>query len=122
MTYSSFLLLICVIVLETCFFLDFLLGGGGYRIFFNNLDLLTSKCPSHEKESKEGKKKETLVFSVSDPYPDPDWDPDSIRSVDPDSESGSGSMRAKNDPQNRKNLEISCFEELDVLRAERLLL
>jgi hypothetical protein len=43
--------------------------------------------------------------------------PDSIRSVDPEpySESGSGSRRAKNDPQKSKNTEISCFEVLDVL-------
>jgi hypothetical protein len=43
-------------------------------------------------------------------------DPDSIRSVDPDSESGSGSRRTK---MTHKNiiffLEISCFEVLDVL-------
>jgi hypothetical protein len=44
-------------------------------------------------------------------------DPDSIRSVDPDpySESGSGSRRAKMTQKVEKNLEISCFEVLDVL-------
>jgi hypothetical protein len=43
-------------------------------------------------------------------------DPDSIRSVDPDSESGSrsGFRRAKITHKNIKNLEISCFV-LDVL-------
>ncbi len=40
-------------------------------------------------------------------------DPDSIRSVDPDSESGS--RRAKTTHQNRKKLRIPCFEVLDVL-------
>ncbi len=42
---------------------------------------------------------------------------DSIRSVDPDpySESGSGSRRAKMTRKSRKHLEISCFEVLDVL-------
>jgi hypothetical protein len=44
-------------------------------------------------------------------------DPDSIRSVDPDpySESGSGSSRAKMTHKSRKNLEILCFNVLDVL-------
>jgi hypothetical protein len=48
--------------------------------------------------------------------PDPDFT-DSIRSVDPDpySESGSGSRRAKMTRKSRKHLEISCFEVLDVL-------
>ncbi len=46
-------------------------------------------------------------------------DPDSIRSVDPDpySESGSGSRRAKMTHKSRKK-EISCFEVLDVLFRE----
>jgi hypothetical protein len=35
--------------------------------------------------------------------------------VDPDSESGFGSRRAKITLKNRKYLEISCIEELDVL-------
>ncbi len=46
-------------------------------------------------------------------------DPDSIRSVDPDldpyPESGSGSRRAKITHKSRKNLDIACFELLDVL-------
>jgi hypothetical protein len=42
-------------------------------------------------------------------------DPDLIRSVDPDTESGSGSRRAKMSHKNGKNLEISCFELLDFL-------
>jgi hypothetical protein len=46
--------------------------------------------------------------------------PDSIRSVDPDSESGSGSRRAKKSTKIGRSSEISCFEVLDVplLRAE----
>ncbi len=56
--------------------------------------------------------------------PDPDWipigsglDPDSIRPVDPDpySESGSGSRKAKRPKKVELFLEISCFEVLDVL-------
>jgi hypothetical protein len=42
-------------------------------------------------------------------------DPDLIRSVDPDSEFGSGSRMAKMTHKNRKSEEISCFEVLDVL-------
>ncbi len=43
-----------------------------------------------------------------------DSDPDSVRSVDPDSESGS--RRVKMTLKSRgKNLEILCFEVLDVL-------
>ncbi len=42
-------------------------------------------------------------------------DPDSIRPVDPDSESGSGSRGAKIAHKSRKNYEIACFEVLDVL-------
>jgi hypothetical protein len=38
-----------------------------------------------------------------DPYPDPD------------SDSGSGSRRAKMSHKSRKDLEIACFEVLDVL-------
>jgi hypothetical protein len=40
--------------------------------------------------------------------------------VDPDpySESGSGSRRAKMTQISRKNLEISCFEVMDVLFCE----
>ncbi len=57
-----------------------------------------------------------LLFSVSDP------DPDSIRTVGPDlyskSGSGSGSRRIKITHKRRKNLEISCFEVLDVLFSE----
>jgi hypothetical protein len=41
-------------------------------------------------------------------------DPDSIGSVDPDSESGSGSRRAKT-TKVEKNSKNSCFEVLDVL-------
>ncbi len=45
-------------------------------------------------------------------------DPDSIRSVDPDPYSESGS-RTKMTQKSRNNFEISCFEVLDVLfRAE----
>jgi hypothetical protein len=40
---------------------------------------------------------------------------ESISSVDPDSESGSRSKRAKMTHKNKKRLGISCFEELDVL-------
>jgi hypothetical protein len=48
--------------------------------------------------------------------PDSDPDPDSIRSVDPDSESGFGSRRAKmTNKIRKKNIEMSCFEVLDVL-------
>ncbi len=44
-------------------------------------------------------------------------DPDSIGSVDPDPDpySESGSRRSKITHKNTKNLEISCFEVLDVL-------
>jgi hypothetical protein len=46
----------------------------------------------------------TVHVSVSDP------DPDSIRLVDPDSESGPGSRRAKmTNKKKKKSLEISCF-------------
>jgi hypothetical protein len=47
-------------------------------------------------------------------------DPDSIRSVDQDpySESGSGTRRTKMSHISRKNLEISCFEVIDVLFLE----
>jgi hypothetical protein len=47
-------------------------------------------------------------------------DPDLISSVDlgPYSESGSGSRRAKMTHESRKNLEILCFEVLDVLFSE----
>jgi hypothetical protein len=35
-----------------------------------------------------------------------DWDPDLIRTVNPDQDSGSGSRRAKMTHKNRKNKEI----------------
>ncbi len=46
---------------------------------------------------------------------------ESIRSVDPNpySKSGSGSRRAKMTHKSKKNYEISCFEVLDVLFWER---
>jgi hypothetical protein len=50
-----------------------------------------------------------LTTRVADP------DPDSIGSVDPDSESGSGSRSAKMTHKNRKKILSSCFEELDGL-------
>jgi hypothetical protein len=50
-----------------------------------------------------------LESRVSDP------DPDSIRSVDPDPYSRSGSRKAKMTHKRRKFFEISCFEVLDVL-------
>jgi hypothetical protein len=42
-------------------------------------------------------------------------DPDSIGSVDPDSESGSGSRRAKMTHKIRKKFKHPFFEVLDVL-------
>ncbi len=39
-------------------------------------------------------------------------DPDSIRSVDPDPDTGIGGQK---DPQEQQKLGISCFEALDVL-------
>jgi hypothetical protein len=47
-------------------------------------------------------------------------DPDSFRSVDPDSESGSRSRRSKMTHKSRKIFNSSCFEVLDdlFLRAE----
>ncbi len=53
-----------------------------------------------------------------------DPDPDSIGSVDPDSESGSGSRRAKMTHKSRKKIKSSCFEVLDMASFEiwRLLL
>jgi hypothetical protein len=45
-------------------------------------------------------------------------DPDSIRSVEPDPYSESGSRRGKMTHKSRKNYEISCFEVLDVLFGE----
>jgi hypothetical protein len=42
-------------------------------------------------------------------------DPDSIGSVDPDSESGSGSRRGEMAHKSRKNFKSSCFEMLDGL-------
>jgi hypothetical protein len=41
-------------------------------------------------------------------------DPDLMRPVDPDSELGVESRRAKMTHKNRKSSEISCFEVLDV--------
>jgi hypothetical protein len=74
---------------------SFFYTGGGLLPFAEKR--LFSVCPAR------------LLNSVSDP--------DSIRSVDPDSESGSGSgsRRAKTTHKSRKNSEISCFEVLDVL-------
>ncbi len=80
------------------------------------------KAVQPEKEKQVATK--TEVSSVSDP--DPNWtriqsgqwirirnpDPDSIRSVDSYSESGS--RRAKVTRKSRINSEISCFEVLDV--------
>ncbi len=54
-------------------------------------------------------KKEEGKIRVADP------DPDSIGSVDPDSESGSGSRRAKMTHKSRKIFKSSCIEVLDGL-------
>jgi hypothetical protein len=59
---------------------------------------------------KKRKQKEAHKFRVSDP--------DSIRSVDPDPYSETGSGREKINQQGRQNLDISCFEVLDVLFRE----